>query len=466
MNKNFSSLMIVGVFVFIFATTANAENFFAYLEGRQENPAVTTAATGYARVFLNETAGTITYQVVYNNLGSTQTAGHIHTGARGANGPVTIGFAVVGGTSGVINGTSAITAPQIATLRSQGMYVNVHTTNNPGGEIRGQLAAKRPIDFDGDGKNDYSVLRFPAAGATRPINYWNKNSTTGTQISGEWGDAVTDFPCPGDFDGDGIDDLSFYRDSATLGGQSEFWVFMSATSTTQYFAWGLGQPSTTNFNPSDLPLCRDYDGDGKTDVAVARRGATTGDPLTWYIRQSSTGTARVVNWGVTGAANNAFYDAPIPADYDGDGKVDLAIYRFGSGPDNFYIVLKSSDGGTIYQPWGNFTTDYILPGDYDGDGKADYAVGRTGATATSPMVWWILQSSNGGVVTRQFGITSDLPAQGDYDGDGRTDIALYRPGAAAGVAGNFWVFNSFDSTIQVTQWGINPNFAVNTFDIR
>ncbi|HMS39689.1 MAG TPA: CHRD domain-containing protein [Pyrinomonadaceae bacterium] len=122
MNKNFSSLMIVGVFVFIFATTANAENFFAYLEGRQENPAVTTAATGYARVFLNETAGTITYQVVYNNLGSTQTAGHIHTGARGANGPVTIGFAVVGGTSGVINGTSAITAPQIATLRSQAMF--------------------------------------------------------------------------------------------------------------------------------------------------------------------------------------------------------------------------------------------------------------------------------------------------------------------------------------------------------
>ena len=128
--------------------------------------------------------------------------------------------------------------------------------------------------------------------------------------------------------------------------------------------------------------------------------------------------------------------------------------------------MKSSDGGVIYQPWGNFATDYILPGDYDGDGKFDFAVARTGATANIPMVWWILQSSNGGVVTRQFGITSDLPAQGDYDGDGKADIAIYRPGATGGTAGNFWVLNSFTSTILVTQWGVNPDFAVNTFDSR
>ncbi len=466
MNKRFSSLMIVAIFVFIFASTANAEYFFAYLEGRQENPGVATTATGYARVFLDSTAGTITYRVVYNGLSAAQTAGHIHTGARATNGPVTIGFAVMGGTSGIINGTSAITAPQIATLRAQGMYVNIHTSSNPGGEIRGQLAAKRPIDFDGDGKNDYSVMRFPAAGATRPINFWNRNSTTGTTISAAWGDAVRDFPCPGDFDGDGQDDYSLYRDATTLGGQSEFWVLTSGTNTVLYYAWGLGQPSTTNFNPSDTPLCRDYDGDGKTDVAVARRGATTGDPLTWYIRQSSTNTSRVVNWGVTGSATNAFYDAPIPADYDGDGKADLAIYRFGTAPDNSYVIQRSSDGGTTFQQWGSFATDYILPGDFDGDGKSDYAVARTGATAATPMVWWILQSSNGQIVTRQFGITSDFPAQGDYDGDGKADIAIFRQGGSTGAAANFWVFNSFDSTILNSQWGVSPDFAVNTFDIR
>jgi hypothetical protein len=231
-----------------------------------------------------------------------------------------------------------------------------------------------------------------------------------------------------------------------------------------YYAWGLGG-SATGANPSDTPLCRDYDGDGKTDVAITRRGTTTGDPLVWYIRQSSNNVARVVNWGVTGADANAFYDAPIPADYDGDGKHDLAIYRFGTAPDNNYIILRSSDGGSTYQQWGNFVTDYILPGDYDGDGKADYAVGRTGATTTAPLVWHILYSGGGSLV-RTFGRSNDLPAQGDYDGDGKTDLALYRPGATTGAAGFYWLINSFDNTNSVIQWGVRPDFSVNTFDIR
>ena len=81
MSKRFSNLIIVAVFVFMLATTAKAENFFAYLEGRQEVPPVTTSAVGYARVVLNESAGTISYIVVFNNLSSAQTAAHIHAPA-------------------------------------------------------------------------------------------------------------------------------------------------------------------------------------------------------------------------------------------------------------------------------------------------------------------------------------------------------------------------------------------------
>lgn len=465
MNKKLNLSILIAVVVLAFSGAARAETFFAYLSGAQENPAVATSATGYARVVLNESTQTINYTVVYTGLSSAQTAGHIHTAALGVNGPVTIGFAVVGGTAGTITGSSAITAPQIATLRAHGMYVNIHTTNNAGGEIRGQLGVKRPVDFDGDGRTDYSVLRWTGTVAPQPMAFWNKNSTTGTEISATWGDAARDFPAPGDYDGDGRDDFAIFRAGANPGDQSAFWVLTSGNSTVLYFAWGR-KGSTTGSNPSDSPLARDYDGDGITDVAVVRRGAQTGDPLTWYIRNSSNNTARVTNWGITGADANTFYDAPIPGDYDGDGKFDLAIYRFGTPPDNNFVVLKSSDGGSIYQPWGNFTTDYILPGDYDGDGKFDFAVGRTGATASAPIVWWILNTSNGTTRVQPFGISSDLPAQGDYDGDAKTDIAIYRPAAAAGGANNFWVLNSFTNTAQVTQWGINPNFAVNTFDIR
>jgi hypothetical protein len=464
MSKRFSSLVIVAVFVFILSTTASAEIFHAYLEGRQEVPPVSTSATGYARIFLNESAGTFTFRVVFNNLSSTQTASHIHVGAIGVAGPIVINLGDVGGTSGVIVGSGTITPAQIAAMRQHQYYVNVHSTNNPGGEIRGQIGVKRPVDFDGDGRTDMSVLKFPSTGTVRPIQFWNKNTTTGNVVSPVWGDALRDFPAPGDYDGDGQDDYALYRDGATQGAQSEFWILTSQNNTVLYYAWGLGG-STTGNNPSDQPLARDYDGDGITDVAVARRGATTGDPLTWYIRQSSNNVARVVNWGVTGADANAFYDAPIPGDYDGDGKFDLAVYRFGTAPDNNFIVLKSSDNQPLYQPWGNFVTDYILPGDYDGDGRYDFAVGRTGATNTTPMVWHILHA-NGTIRQQTFGFTNDLPAQGDYDGDGKTDIAIWRDSATATGLTNYWVINSFDNTTRVTQWGQGADFSVNTFDIR
>lgn len=465
MNKRFSSLVFVAVCMFILSTTARAEMFTAYLEGRQEVPPVTTSARGYARIRVNPDTLEYTYRIVYNNLSSAWTGTHIHAPAAiGATAGVVVNFPGGSGTSGVLTGGGTLTAAQLAQLRAHQGYINVHSTNFPNGEIRGQIGVKRPVDFDGDGRTDMSVLKFPATGTVRPIQFWNRNSTEGQVVSPVWGDALRDFPAPGDYDGDGQDDYALYRDGATPGAQSEFWILTSGTNTVLYYAWGLGG-SATGANPSDTPLPRDYDGDGITDVAVARRGSTTGDPMTWYIRQSSNNTARVVNWGITGADANTFYDAPIPGDYDGDGKFDLAIFRFGTAPDNNYIILRSSDNQAQFVKWGNFTTDYILPGDYDGDGKWEVAAGRTGATNATPMVWWILHA-NGTQRVQQFGVTADFPAQGDYDGDGRTDIAIWRDNAAAAGQTFYWVLNSFDNTTTVTPWGQGADFSVNTFDIR
>ncbi|MGB5013503.1 MAG: CHRD domain-containing protein [Pyrinomonadaceae bacterium] len=456
MNKKLNLSILIAVAVLAFSGAARAETFFAYLNGAQENPAVATSATGYARVFLNESTLTINYTVVYNGLSAAQNAGHIHSAALGVNGPVAIAFPVVGGTSGTITGTSAITAPQIATLRANGMYVNIHTSAFPGGEIRGQLGKKRPVDFDGDGRQDFSVLRFPAAGSPRPITFWNYNSTTGTQIFGTWGNSQTDYPAPGDYDGDGRDDFALFRANA-IGAQSEFWIIKSSDFTVRYFAWGIG---------GDIVCARDFDGDGITDPAVFRRGASAGAPSTWYIRRSSNGTVQTELFGTTGGTAND-QDFPIPGDYDGDGKYDVAVYRAGAlTPTNSFIVKRSSDGGITYRQFGNFVSDYILPGDYDGDGKFDYAVARTGATSTTPMVWWILQSGTGTVRVQPWGITSDFPVQGDYDGDARTDVAVFRQGAAAGAASHFWVLGSFSNSTQVTQWGVNPDFPIARFDSR
>jgi hypothetical protein len=77
------------------------------------------------------------------------------------------------------------------------------------------------------------------------------------------------------------------------------------------------------------PMPGDFDGDGKTDVAVYQ--STTGN---WYVLLSSTSytTSLSKNAGGTGWA-------PVPADYDGDGKTDFAVYNTSSG---IWFVLKSS----------------------------------------------------------------------------------------------------------------------------
>ncbi|MEO6334683.1 MAG: CHRD domain-containing protein, partial [Pyrinomonadaceae bacterium] len=124
MRNRFLSIFAAAIFVASLSANVNAETFYAYLNGAQEVPAVATSATGYARVVVNEAAGTLTFTVVFNNLSSAQTASHIHAPAPlGANAAVVINFGAVGGTSGTITGSASITPTQLAQIRQHLGYV-------------------------------------------------------------------------------------------------------------------------------------------------------------------------------------------------------------------------------------------------------------------------------------------------------------------------------------------------------
>lgn len=449
----------LALFAIFLPATVLGETFTAYLTSDQEVPANASTARGFARVFLNESTGTITYTVTFSGLGSNQTASHIHgPAAIGVNGPVLINTGNTGATGGTLTGSSPITPEQIALLRSHQTYLNVHSVTFGGGEIRGQLGILRPVDNDGDGRTDLSVLRFPNVPppGVAQITYWNLNSTEGVSTF-PLGDANTDFPVPGDFDGDGKGDYTVYRAGAVAGAASKFYTLRSTDNTVLVTGYGVF---------GDQNICRDFDGDGITDLAIFRRGATAGAQTVWWIKPSSgDGSDIVVPFGLTGNGTTIF-DSPVPGDYDGDGKFDIAVYRFGQAPANNFIILNSSSSTVSFRQWGNFQTDWIVPGDYDGDGKYDLAAARTGATAGAPMVWWIQESSTGAVRIQQFGISSDFPVQGDYDGDARTDIAIYRPGATAGSQSTYWIFNSLSNTAQPISWGLGGDFTVNRFDAR
>jgi len=108
----------------------------ALLNGDQETPPVPTAANGVGTVSVDPVTRVISGGI--STSGIIGTDAHIHDGDTGVPGPVIIPL-VGGPTVWTIPANTVLTDPQLARLLAGGLYFNVHTTANPGGEIRGQI---------------------------------------------------------------------------------------------------------------------------------------------------------------------------------------------------------------------------------------------------------------------------------------------------------------------------------------
>jgi hypothetical protein len=145
-----------------------------------------------------------------------------------------------------------------------------------------------------------------------------------------------------------------------------------------------------NFFTFSVPPA-DFNGDHKADVALFRQSNGT-----WYVNGQGS-----YPYGQSG-------DIPVPADYNGDGKADIAVFR----PSNntWYIF---GQGSFVYGQSG----DIPVVADYNGDRMADIAVFRP-----STSTWYI--RGQGSFV---YGQSGDIPVVADYNGDGKADIAVFRP---------------------------------------
>jgi len=140
------------------------------LTGRQEVPAVSTAATGELRATIFNDDSALTYELSYAGLEGTVTQAHIHLGQHSVNGGIAVWLCsnlaspptpagvqacpLAGTITGTITAADVVGpagqgvapgqfAELLAALRDGLTYVNVHTTLVPGGEIRSQIAPGR-----------------------------------------------------------------------------------------------------------------------------------------------------------------------------------------------------------------------------------------------------------------------------------------------------------------------------------
>jgi hypothetical protein len=131
-------------------SASQSGNFTATLSGQNEVPPTQSQATGNAE--FRPSGDSVGYIVNASNIQNI-TAGHIHVGAPGENGPIVVTlfnfssaqdqYSANGATINASDLQGLLEGQQISDLvsmmKSGNTYVNIHTTQNPNGEIRGQI---------------------------------------------------------------------------------------------------------------------------------------------------------------------------------------------------------------------------------------------------------------------------------------------------------------------------------------
>ncbi|PWH15742.1 MAG: hypothetical protein DDG60_05330 [Anaerolineae bacterium] len=229
-------------------------------------------------------------------------------------------------------------------------------------------------DFNGDGKTDVAVLNWNGelwVGLSTGSSFDGEGSGLWASPAGQWGG----IPLSGDFDGDGRDDVLVFTEKDGLR--------VGLSTGRSFDAPGSGRWNTPAGLWSEQPFTGDFNGDGKDDMGVLNWQGQV-----WVGLSSGSGfdapgggqwTVKAAPWG----------GMPLSGDFDGDGKTDVAVFT----PENQWKVNLSS-GSSFDAPgsgdwlsaaglWGELPT----VGDFDGDGRADIAM------LNGNSEWWLGLSS-------------------------------------------------------------------------
>ncbi len=476
------------------------------LDGAQEVPAVTTAAGGRGYAIFDTATNSLFYSLAIFGLDfgawlgeSAQTAAtadditdaHFHPGATGVEGgPIfglksdlddfTVSPLAANGSRSVSGRWETTDAPSLtpflATFSGTGVtlggeipvYINFHTTANPGGEIRGQMiliatdASETVSGTDGDdvlpglggddiinagagadiliggagddtlnGGAGVDTASYEGAGAGVTVDLSNASA----QNTG--GAGVDAFVAIENLIGSAFDDmLSGDGLANTLSGLSGSDVLNGGDFSADTMLGGAGDDIYIVDHGGDVII--ELAGEG-IDLVRSDRSWTLGDNvenLTAFFGVAIVGTGNALDNVIEGSGTLNGLGGPgyasVSADYDGDGKADPAVYHELTGrwiilPStanySVAVILSQTLGGPGYSG---------MPADYDGDRLAD-----PGVYQRERGDWKVLLSSAGYYPVELSGFlggTGYRAVAADYDGDKLADPAIY------GESNGVWAF--------------------------
>jgi autotransporter translocation and assembly factor TamB len=132
-----AAIVFAGALALATPSVAGMVNFKASLSGKSEVPPNTVAATGSVTATYDTDSKKLTWKGTYSGLTGPATAAHFHGPAQeGKNAGVLVPISPNGPS---FEGSATLTDAQAKALMDGDVYVNVHTADNKGGEIRGQL---------------------------------------------------------------------------------------------------------------------------------------------------------------------------------------------------------------------------------------------------------------------------------------------------------------------------------------